>query len=103
MSRRSLSCLGRSPALGFGDCGYVPLKGSFGTSETSLLQIATSQRARFVGPMVAKHRIMPAFNIQIRVVTCSHERMDNLRPIGLPKAGKPMLSDARVANPVGLQ
>src|SRR5436190_18632647 len=50
--------------------------------------------------VVTKHRIVPAFDVQIGIISSSQQRVNNLGPICLAKARKTMLGDARMANSI---
>ena len=54
---------------------------------------------RAVG-VIAIDGIVPAFDVQVGIVTDADEGMDDLRPVGIPQAGKAMLRHAGMANAV---
>src|SRR5882724_10438318 len=41
--------------------------------------------------VVAKDRVVPSFDVQVRIITHSKQGVDDLTPIGLAKTREPML------------
>src|SRR5439155_17457914 len=50
--------------------------------------------------VVAKDRVVPAFNRQIGIIAGAEEGMDNLGPVRLPKTGEAMLGHARMTKTI---
>ena len=53
--------------------------------------------------MVTKDRIVPAFDVQIRIISRSEQGVHNLGPIRLTKSRKAMFGNAGMANAVRFQ
>ena len=53
--------------------------------------------------MVAKHGIVPTFDVQIGIVSSSEQGVHNLRPVGLAEAGEAVLSHTRMAEAIDFQ
>src|SRR5688500_15323277 len=50
--------------------------------------------------LIAIDRVVPAFDVEVGVVTNTRERVDDLRPISVAEAGEAMLRDAGVTETV---
>lgn len=53
--------------------------------------------------VIAINRVVPAFDVEVRIVTGAQEFVDDLRPVSLAQAGKAMLGHAGMAEPISLQ
>src|SRR5437867_4915797 len=53
--------------------------------------------------MIAENRVMPAFDIQIRIIAGPKERVNDFGPVALTQAGKAMLRYARMAKAIDLE
>ncbi len=53
--------------------------------------------------MIPEHRIVPAFNVQVRIITCAEKLMHNLGPVRLAEPRKAMLGHTRVADSIALE
>src|SRR5439155_20159254 len=63
----------------------------------------SGERGFFIRIMIAKHRVVLAFDVQVRVIARPQQRMNDFRPVGLAESGKPMLRHSRMTDPVHLQ
>src|SRR5713226_4820894 len=53
--------------------------------------------------VIAKNRVVPPFDVQVRIITGPKQGMNNLPPIGLTEARKSMLSHAGMADAIHLE
>src|SRR5439155_26764304 len=74
-----------------------------GAYQLRVLELVSGERRSFIRIMIAKHRVVLAFDVQVRVIARAHQRVNDFRPVSLAESGKPMLRHARMTNPVSLQ
>jgi hypothetical protein len=51
--------------------------------------------------MIAEDRIVPAFDVQVRIVAGTHEGVDDLCPVRFAETGEPVFGHPRMADAVG--
>src|SRR2546429_4754188 len=75
-------------------CGHRPqamLQGTLRNHQPRVFQPLTGERRAFAEFVIAKHGIVPAFDVQVGIVAGTQERVDDFRPVRLAQTGKAML------------
>src|SRR5213076_836014 len=87
-------------------CGHRPqamLQGTLRNHQPRVFQPLTGERRAFAEFVIAKHGIVPAFDVQVGIVAGTQERVDDFRPVRLAQTGKAMLRNARMAEAINFE
>src|ERR1051326_5684196 len=80
----------------------VLLQRPAGDQQAGLFELTAGEGRAVAGFMVAEHRVVIAFDVEVGVVPGADQGVNDFRPVGLAESGKAMFRHARVADAVGI-